>query len=100
MIVYNVTSGVDKAVEVEWLQWMKEVHLPQIMKTGMFVSYKFYKVLSGDDQTSVSYAVQFMAPSMNNIEKYLDKFAPQLRNETKKRFNLSVTSFRTLLQEI
>ena len=100
MIVYNVTSGVDKNVEMEWLSWMKEIHVPQVMKTQMFVSYRFYKVLSGENKSSESYAIQYLASSMSHVDKYLEKFAPQLRNDVNKRFGDSVTSFRTLLQEI
>jgi hypothetical protein len=40
MILYNVTVSIDESVEKEWLQWMKEVHIPDVMNTGLFVSSK------------------------------------------------------------
>jgi hypothetical protein len=33
MIVYNVTVNIDGAVEQEWLKWMKEVHIPEVLAT-------------------------------------------------------------------
>ena len=33
MIIYNVTVGVDKSIEADWLAWMKEVHIPDVIKT-------------------------------------------------------------------
>jgi hypothetical protein len=100
MLIYNVTVGVDKAVESEWVVWMKEVHIPDVMATNMFVSYKMYKVLSADEGDSISYAVQYMAKSINEIDVYLDKFAPALRDEVKKKFGDQQASFRTLLEEV
>ena len=33
-ILYNVTVSIDKDVEKEWLEWMKKVHIPDVMRTG------------------------------------------------------------------
>lgn len=100
MLIYNVTTGIDRKIEQEWLIWMKEIHIPDVMATRMFVSYKMYKVLTTDDEDSVSYAVQYSAKSLNEVEIYLDKFAPPLREEVKKKFGDQQVSFRTLLQEV
>ena len=100
MLIYNVTTGIDRKIEQEWLIWMKEIHIPDVMATRMFVSYKMYKVLTTDDEDSVSYAVQYSAKSLNEVEIYLDKFAPALREEVKKKFGDQQVSFRTLLQEV
>ena len=48
MLIYNVTTGVDKKIEQEWLIWMKEVHIPDVMKTKMFIGHKMYRVLASD----------------------------------------------------
>jgi len=32
MYLYNVTVGVDKEIEEEWLRWMKQQYIPSIMK--------------------------------------------------------------------
>lgn len=100
MLIYNVTTGIDRKIEQEWLIWMKEIHIPDVMATRMFVGYKMYKVLTTDDEDSVSYAVQYSAKSLNEVEIYLDKFAPALREEVKKKFGDQQVSFRTLLQEV
>jgi hypothetical protein len=46
MIIYNVTVNVDEDVAVEWLQWMKETHIPDVMKTGMFLESRICRVLA------------------------------------------------------
>ena len=100
MLMYNVTTGVDKQIEQEWLIWMKEVHIPEVMKTKMFVGYRIYKVLTADQEDTVSYAIQYQAKSISQIEQYLDKFAPALREEVKKKFGDKAVSFRSLLEEV
>lgn len=100
MLIYNVTTGVDKKIEQEWLVWMKEVHIPEVMKTQMFLGYRMYRVLSSEDNEAVSYAIQYQAKSISQIERYLDTFAPALREDVKKKFGEGAVSFRTLLEEV
>lgn len=100
MLIYNVTTGVDKHIEQEWVIWMKEVHIPDVMKTQMFVSSRMYRVLTASEDGTVSYATQYQAKSISQIEEYLDKHAPALREEAKKKFGDKAVSFRTLLEEV
>jgi len=100
MIIYNVTIGVDKSIEKEWLIWMRESHVPKVMKTGMFVSQQILKVLSHDDPESSSYAVQYSALDMEKLQNYLDKFAPALRKEVQDRFGDKQVSYRSVLEVI
>jgi hypothetical protein len=100
MLIYNVTTGVDKKIEQEWLIWMKETHIPEVMKTKMFLGYRMYRVLAAGEDETVSYAIQYQAQSINQLEKYLDTFAPALREEVKKKFGDKAVSFRTLLEEV
>ena len=100
MLIYNVTVGIDKAVEQEWLIWMKEIHIPDVMATQMFVGYKMYKVLTSEDDGTISYAIQYSAQSLDDVDLYLEKFAPALREDVNKKFGEHQASFRTLLQEV
>jgi hypothetical protein len=100
MIIYNVTVGVDKRIEQDWLVWMREIHIPDVMRTNMFLGHKMYKILTTDTEETVSYAIQYSANSLNEIERYLEEFAPALREEVKKKFGEQQAAFRTLLEEI
>jgi|SRR5687768_14691866 hypothetical protein len=100
MLLYNVTIGIDKDIENEWLVWMKEKHIPDVMKTGMFVHSKMYKVLHDQDDGTISYSVQYFARTLDNIQQYLEVFAPVLIEEHRKRFENKHVAFRTLLEEV
>jgi Domain of unknown function (DUF4286) len=100
MLLYNVTVGVDKEIEKEWLLWMKGTHIPNVMKTGMFLDNRIYRVLTHEETESVSYAIQYFAQSLDFVQTYLDKFAPELRGESQKKFGMKAVAYRTLLEEV
>ena len=100
MFLYNVTVGIDKDVEQEWLQWMKDEHIPNVMDTGMFVEYRIYKVLHDQEEGSVSYSVQYFAKTINHVTLYFEKFAPALLEQHRTRFRDKHVAFMTLLEEI
>ena len=45
MFVYNVTVSIDESVREEWLNWMKNVHVPDVMSTGLFIESRILKVI-------------------------------------------------------
>ena len=45
MFVYNVTVSIDESVREEWLNWMKNVHVPDVMSTGLFTESRILKVI-------------------------------------------------------
>lgn len=100
MIVYNVTCSVDREIAEEWISWMKDKHIPELLKTGFFYEYRILKVLSHDDPATLSFAVQYFSRSMTDIDEYLQKHAPRLRDDVQKRYGDRVVAYRTLLQEV
>ncbi len=98
MIIYNVTSNIDKAVHDQWLVWIKE-HIPQVLSTGCFTEAKLTKVLVEEDQ-GVTYSVQYRAKSREDLERYYSIYADALRNDALKHFSDKVLSFRTELEVI
>lgn len=100
MLLYNVTVGIDNDVEAEWLQWMKETHIPNVLRTGMFVSHKIYKVLHDQEDGTTSYSIQYFAETIEHVTQYLEVFAPVLIEEHRKRFHDKHVAFRTLLEEV
>ena len=100
MVLYNVTVGIDTAIENEWLAWMKESHIPAVMETGMFAEYKIFKVLNQEDEQSTSYSVQYFAESVDRVVEYLDNHASPLVQAHQQKFKDRHVAFRTLLQQV
>lgn len=99
MIQYNVTVNIDDSVHDEWLEWMKNEHLPMVMETGLFRRYAMFRILSRqEDETGVTYAIQYLAESMDDYLLYQSEHAPRLQAETRKKFERKFVAFRTIMQ--
>jgi hypothetical protein len=100
MLVYNVTISITKSLEGDWVQWMKGDHIPKVLNTGLFTGHQFFKVLSHDDDATVSYCTMYFTPMLDNFVKYLNDFAPALRQEVDQRYGGQYAAFRTLLEQV
>jgi len=100
MILYNVTVNIDVAVEDEWVKWMKETHIPNVMATGLFNENKFYKLLHEVEDGGVNYSVQYFADTMDKITEYQEKHASGLQAEVKDKYEGRYAIFRSLLEQV
>ena len=100
MLLYNVTIGIDKDMESQWIAYMKEHHIPAVLATGLFVSHKFYKILHDNEDGTTSYSIQYFANTLEDVMRYLDEFAPQLIQQHFQTFKDRHVAFRTLLEEV
>lgn len=100
MIIYNVTVNIDHNVHDEWLQWMKEVHIPDVLATGMFLDNKICRILHAEEDGGKSYSIQYTCADMTTFEKYQVEFAPKLQQEHTNRYAGKFAAFRTLLDVV
>ncbi len=100
MILYNVTINIDREVESEWVRWMKSVHIPEVLATNCFENARMLKMMYEEESQGITYAVQYMAKSMEMIEQYQQEFAEALQADHSSRYKDKFVVFRTLLEEI
>jgi hypothetical protein len=100
MYIYNVTTNIDNSIKDEWLKWMKEKHIPEMLATGKFSQAKMSKVLIEEEMGGITYSVQYTTDSKETLQEYYDDYAPKLRGESLKLFKSSFVSFRTELKVI
>ena len=98
MIIYNVTVNIDNSVNDEWLEWMKKIHIPDVMKTGLFAENKICRVLGDEESGGKTYAIQYFCKTMNDFKKYEKEFAQSLRAKHSEKYKDKFTAFRTLLE--
>lgn len=99
MIIYNITVNIENDVREEWLQWMKEVHIPNVMSTGLFIENRICKVLV-EEESGTTYSVQYTCNKMGDIEKYQQEYAPGLQKEHSDKYQGKFVAFRTLLEVV
>ena len=100
MIVYNVTTKIDDSVHEEWLQWMKSIHIPDVMKTGYFIENRMLKVLGEGEEYKNTYSIQYTCRAMKDFLEYEVHKAPALRKEHNDKYGNKFVSFRTLLEVV
>ena len=100
MLIYNVTTNIDESVHDEWLLWMQETHVPEVLATRKFLNAKITKVLVEEDMGGITYSVQFTTLNRETLEKYYSEDATRLREDALKRFPNQSVSFRTELEII
>lgn len=78
---------------------MQEEHIPEVMKTGKFVSYRLLKVLDSPNE-GVTYCAQYVAENMADYLEYQEKFASEIQADAIHLFENQVVAFRTLMEYI
>ena len=100
MIIYSVTVSIDQEVQAEWVQWMRDVHIPDVMATGYFLENRFAKVLLVDEEGGVTYSVQYLCKNMADLQRYQGSHAPRLQADVKAKFDGKFVAFRTVLETV
>ena len=99
MIIYKVTCNVEYSVSEDWQKWMREIHIPEVMQCGIFISANINKVLSSNDYGD-TFAIQYKCNSMKDLHHYEIKFAMELQKKHTDRYGDKVVAFRTMLEEL
>ncbi|MBK8700474.1 MAG: DUF4286 family protein [Saprospiraceae bacterium] len=97
-IIYNVTIIIDHSVHDTWVQWMKEVHIPNVMASGKFSSWMMLRILEESNPDGVTYAIQYRAPNLESYLEYQHDCAPALQQEVQEKFGGKFGAFRTCME--
>ena len=98
MIIYNVTTKVRNDIAGEWLQWLKDVHVKEILDTGCFTDFKIVKLLEVDEEEGPTFALQLFADSKAIYNQYVEKFAGKMRQAAFDKWGDKFISIRTIMQ--
>ena len=96
--IYNVTIKADKKIADEWLKWLRETHIPDIMNTNCFDSYKLVKLLEVDDSEGPTYAVQYHARSKADYNRYVKLYSNDLSQKASEKWGEQIIAFRSLME--
>ena len=98
MIIYNVTIKVDRDSASAWLTWMHEVHIPDLMNTGLFVESKLCRLLEQDETEGLTYVAQYYCNSLKEYEQYINEHAMEMRARGNAAFGGKFAAFRTVME--
>ena len=99
MILYSVTIVIHASIEAEWVDWMKKVHVPDVLRTGCFSECRIQKVL-GSESDEPAYVMQYHCLSVEQYHRYRDNFAAALQKDHTERYAGKFRGSRQLLEEV
>ncbi len=100
MIIYNVTIKVDNSIQHQWLPWLQDEHIPEVIGTGCFTRATILKLLEVDDSEGPTYAIQYFAESKALYNRYIEKFAPEMRQKSFDKWGNRFIAFRSVMQVV
>jgi hypothetical protein len=100
MIVYNITIKIEPGIEKDWLQWQRGEHIPDIMATGQFHSYKMFRLLEQDEEDGITYVVQYMAETIEQYQHYVNTHSALLLQKAFKRWGNRFIAFRSVMEVV
>jgi hypothetical protein len=100
MILYNVTVKIDHTSHNEWLAWMKVVHLPEMMQTGMFLEYTISRLLGTDETEGFTYSIQYLARDFGAYQEYQEKHAAEMQRKHHERYQEKYVAFRSIMKVV
>ena len=100
LYIYNVTSKVNPHIHNDWLEWMKAVHIPEVLSTGMFTHHRILRLKDVDESDGITYAIQYFCSNISHYERYIELFSGVMRKAVADKWGGEVVSFRTLMEVI
>ena len=96
MIAYEVTVDVDAdaALIERYMAFMRTRHIPRILATGCFAHAEF------DRATESRFRQRYLADNLADLERYLERHAPALREDYAKHFPEGTRLSREIWEEI
>ncbi len=99
-VIYNLTVKVQTTIKEEWLTWLKQEHIPDVLGTGCFSKATILHLLETDDEGGPTYAIQYLAESMDDYKRYIDDFAGIMRQRSFDRWGDKFIAFRTIMEVV
>lgn len=100
MYIYNVTIKIHESIHTDWLKWLKDEHVPEVLATDCFTNATIVRLLEVDDSEGPTYAILYTAESKAAYNLYIDKFAGMLRQKSFDKWGNKFIAFRTVMQVV
>jgi len=98
MFIYNITIKVATDIHQQWLDWMSEVHIPAILKTGKFTRHQLLRLREVDESDGPTYALQLFAESKADYNAFKAVHEATFSKQQRTSWGEKMLSFSTLME--
>jgi Domain of unknown function (DUF4286) len=88
-ITYEITAVVEVSLQVQYEEYLRDQHIPDLLATNLFSGASLSKSETG------SYSIRYEALSREALDRYLSEYAPALRKNSMDHFPEGVELSRT-----
>lgn len=99
MIIYNVTTILEESIHDEYLAYMQQIHMPEVMATGKFISCNLLRLKEPGNE-GVTYCAQYITDEMEKLNDYRQEYSPKLQEDFKQKFETGYVAFRSVLESL
>ena len=99
MIIYSVSTAMEESIENKWVEFMEGTQIPMIMKTGLFVDYRFVRVVPSQG-VDLTYNLQLRCKSHTELSQYRGQHEPMLERVVNQNFEGKLASFQSVLDQV
>lgn len=85
-VVYCVTVSINRELVEDWLNWMRQVHIRDVLKTGCFTSHRLLELQTEDTQPQVQFLIQYDCESKEVLTEYWREHASAIQAEHTRRY--------------
>lgn len=98
MVVYNLSIKINKEILEEWIEWQNEEHIPEIMATGLFTQYKFFRLLEPDEDPT--YVIQYFTDTEDNYHSFVDQYETAFTEKAFTKWKDGFIAFRSVMKSV
>ena len=99
MIIYNVTVTVEEDIKDDWLSWMKDEHIPEVMNCGIFIKAQIKRIITKSDNQN-TFAVAYTCLNIKALHQYQINYADNFQKKHIDRYGDKAVGFRTIMEII
>lgn len=100
MIIYNTTFSVPEELHSEFLVFIREEYLPEALKSQIIREPRLSRVFSNSEEDGFSYALEFKAASIDELERWNLLSGKKLHFLLIKKFRQNILGFSTVLKPV
>tara|TARA_B100000927_G_C16467614_1_gene470299 strand:+ start:2408 stop:2719 length:312 start_codon:yes stop_codon:yes gene_type:complete len=94
--IYAVTVQIQLSHHDEWLAYMKDGHIQDVLDTGCFSKATMTKVLKEDEREGFTYTIHYHFDEFYSFTTYEEIHASKLQEEHQKLFDGKFLAFRSI----
>ncbi|HEX7366619.1 MAG TPA: DUF4286 family protein [Pelobium sp.] len=98
MIIYNVTSIIEDDIHEEYIQYMKNIHMPEVMASGKFTDCHLLRLTEPVNE-GLTYCAQYITDDAEKLADYRTSYSPKLQENIQAKFANKLVSFRSVLEK-